>query len=424
MDNKFYNGNFENFLKESTEDFKMYPSHKVWTSLYNNLHPAKKWPSVAMLLVLISSIMFIGVSNRKEISKKELLKLSAGYPYIASEPIEENTTDVNLPGKKVEVFLPEVQPVVDQQFISEGNPDNKLFSFYSKPENTEIRRLLRTLKFSQATNENFNSGSIKNVDSGLYNQKINEFVASLNNNDNDKFSFEFYATPSIGYRIHSNNESSETFSKMPAGYLENTVVSNLSNSLNIEAGGNILYSINDNFRLKAGLQLNYTNYYINTFEAGNSSLAEAVMNDMIKSQPVLNTRNSDMSNIPQSGNQVTLNNNTYQLSVPIGADFKIAGNSSIEWYAGASVQPTYVAGGNAYLISSESNSFVNEGSALRRFNLNGGIETFVSYKLRQGLKLNAGPQFRYQFLSTYSNKIMLNEKLYNMGLKLGITTNF
>ncbi|MEO5985190.1 MAG: hypothetical protein ABIP80_06760, partial [Ferruginibacter sp.] len=58
--------NFERLLKETTDQFRMYPSRRVWHSLYNDLHPGKKWPSVAVLLLLITSIMYIGVTNSND----------------------------------------------------------------------------------------------------------------------------------------------------------------------------------------------------------------------------------------------------------------------------------------------------------------------------------------------------------------------
>ena len=69
-------------------------------------------------------------------------------------------------------------------------------------------------------------------------------------------------------------------------------------------------------------------------------------------------------------------------------------------------------------------NYINDPSFYRRWNLNSSIETFLSYKLNNGAILNAGPQFRYQLLSTYDSRYIYNEKLYNIGIKLGISRNF
>jgi hypothetical protein len=119
-------------------------------------------------------------------------------------------------------------------------------------------------------------------------------------------------------------------------------------------------------------------------------------------------------------NLTRLNNKTIQFSLPIGADYKLAGNDKLKWYIGATIQPTYVASGNAYLVSSDYKNYIDMPSMLRAWNLNAGFESFVSYKTSSGSYINLGPQFRYQLLSTYSNRYTYSENLYNIGIKLGI----
>jgi hypothetical protein len=119
-----------------------------------------------------------------------------------------------------------------------------------------------------------------------------------------------------------------------------------------------------------------------------------------------------------------LNSNTYQVSVPIGADFQILGNKTLKWFAGATLQPTYITGGNAFFISTDMKNYITDPSLMRKFNMNAGLETFLSYQLKTGMSVTAGPQMRYQLLSTYSNQYNYSEKLFNFGVKLGITTKF
>ena len=66
MENEFYTEDFEQLLKEKADQFSMYPSKRVWHSIYNNLHPSRRWPSVAMSLLLIGSLILIGYLNTGE----------------------------------------------------------------------------------------------------------------------------------------------------------------------------------------------------------------------------------------------------------------------------------------------------------------------------------------------------------------------
>jgi hypothetical protein len=190
----------------------------------------------------------------------------------------------------------------------------------------------------------------------------------------------------------------------------------------MELGGNILYSVAKNWNLKAGIQLNYTNYAINAYELKHPTVTTLLLNDM-SGYPTLNARSTTLANISGVSTK-KLNNSSYQISIPLGADIKLAGKNNLKWYAGATIQPTFVAGGHSYLISSDLKNYVADNSVTRNWNLNAGVETFISYKTISGIIINAGPQFRYQLLSTYSKQYTYTEKLYNLGLKIGITTNF
>ena len=110
-------------------------------------------------------------------------------------------------------------------------------------------------------------------------------------------------------------------------------------------------------------------------------------------------------------------------SIPIGFAIKLSGNNKLEWFAGATVQPTFVMGGKAYLISADRRNYVVDASLIRKWNINTGFETYINYKF-DGFTLQAGPQFRYQLLSTYYKRYTVNENLSNVGLKLGIVKSF
>lgn len=66
MDRHLDIDNFEGLLKDRSEEFKMYPTKRVWHSIYNNIHPGKKWPSIATCIVLISILLLIGFLNTND----------------------------------------------------------------------------------------------------------------------------------------------------------------------------------------------------------------------------------------------------------------------------------------------------------------------------------------------------------------------
>ena len=85
MEKKFYTDNFERLLKEKSDEFRMYPSKRVWHSIYNDLHPGRKWPSIAMSMILVIALVLIGTLNTNDNSVKAPGTLVADNPNAADK---------------------------------------------------------------------------------------------------------------------------------------------------------------------------------------------------------------------------------------------------------------------------------------------------------------------------------------------------
>ena len=60
MERNYYTEGFESFLKEKTDEYKLYPSEKVWNNINRKLHPRRKWPFLAAALLILG----IGVGSK------------------------------------------------------------------------------------------------------------------------------------------------------------------------------------------------------------------------------------------------------------------------------------------------------------------------------------------------------------------------
>lgn len=513
MEQNFYRDEFEQLLKDTTEDFRMYPSRKVWHSIYNDLHPDRKWPSFTVSLVLITSILYIGISNNNSISKasKNLLSSSLAYQnntikqnnqLYSNEPKQPNTNSVkplnSPPSKNKNIYtitlngsrtnegnqsnlpLPvntatttnqNITPPLDPEVITENTPsvtdnvigiiekavelkndDNKMGDINKvnstniiSPEiitNTGIPDVSLQNKANAYTNNvNITESKNKEISVELNTTKIAEATllktkkieveektwledfAFYNKRNRNKWkthlSTEFYITPSVGYRkLYKNNDYE------PANTLllrtTNIDVITQQAALNLEVGAALILEMNKKFSFKTGLQVNYSNYITYAHALQHPTQTTVLMNDLNNNTIMPVYYNSYYGNIPGS-NLNRLHNNTFQISLPLGLNYKLAGTNKIKWYMGTTIQPSYVNTGNVYLISADSKNFVEDRSMLRNWNMNSTLETFVSIKTPGNIRINAGPQFRYQLLSTYSKQYSYSEKLYNFGLKLGIT---
>jgi hypothetical protein len=120
--------------------------------------------------------------------------------------------------------------------------------------------------------------------------------------------------------------------------------------------------------------------------------------------------------------QATLYNDYYQVSAPLGFDMRVLGNERLQFNIGATIQPSYLLNTDTYILSSDYTSYTKEPTAFRRWNLNAGVEAFLTYQTGP-IRWQIGPEFRYQVFSTYlsSSPYPISENLKSYGFKIGIT---
>lgn len=500
MEKRIHTNNFERFIKESADDFKMIPSKRVWHSIYNDLHPSRKWPSVLMCLILFTGVLFIGYKNTDPAISLSSEKKTTQNNTILATLENKNTQEVTSINSSKELINNKKNnnPTILSTSVASSNKVSS--PTYSREEsNVNSKKASITSFYVVTTNPTQNSGAITNklsvtkasikqtnasitkIEASSESNTIDEFITNESKNNNGvvtttenmfqnvvtkspqnenkirqqskkdnlnlavqeaskqknqkkkswikNASMEFYATPSIGYRTMIPGPQ---YDANP--FLANTTIPTLgvtnfdaTNSmkhnaaLNIETGFNISYATSKRVKLKAGLQLNLTNYGIAsniTSHPSPTTLAtinpttQAVEYSSVASYIANNTNATDK-----------IHNTTYQLSIPLGGYYKVLDKARFDVFVGGSVQPTYVFGGKPNVISSDKKYYVNESYLLRRFNMNTAAEAYINYKVGD-LNFLAGPQFRYQLFSTYNKNIAVTEKLYNIGFKVGVSKSF
>lgn len=240
-----------------------------------------------------------------------------------------------------------------------------------------------------------------------------------------KLSLQAYITPSVVYRRIKNN----AIDKQLAGTNSNFNNFNADDvvkhkpSFGAEAGLSLQYDIWERVRIKAGAQFNYTRYNVFAYETNHPVAATLTMNadDNILTYEVFRT--SNYTNIYGHYSN-KLHNETYQLSIPVGVDYKLANISdNVSWYAGGTLQPTIILFAKSFVLSTDRRSYVSDPTLLNRFNMNAAFETYFSFK-KCGYTLQLGPQYRTQLFSTNTKIYTLEERLQNFGIKMGITKRF
>lgn len=518
MDNKFYIDDFEKFLKDKVDDFKMYPSQRVWHSIYNNMHPGSRWPSISMCITLICTLFLIGYLNTGTANRpgRQMAQASkeTSPAVIAVNTNTDHSTLVSNTNKFAETKALSLPGIKQQQTETKSiavtskkannnqlpvqlpgiTPTNTSGNFNDKPgeyisasvvSTPGVGRNIEIVKTSTSTSiENAAALSLNNEAQAIWMHNDNPPVVVLQksiaqvspiavsaNNDKPaeivlvktgtgvgnnianpaavnqlseidkawmenyamynrpapkkwkgKLSMQVYFTPSVVYR-NLENRAGKNASSLINTPVSNSDISSFVNhtpSFGLETGTSLVYDLFKKVQIKAGLQLNYTRYNVHAFNNYHPSLTSLTMNNE-SGLSYAAYRSSDYSNF-YGVDAVKLHSQTYQLSIPVGVNLKLASiDNRIDWYAGATVQPSFIFGGKSFLLSSDTRSYVPTTEFMNHFNVNTGLETFLSIKTKTGYTWNIGPQFRRQVFSTNGKVYSIQEKLVSYGIKLGIS---
>ncbi|CAN5746522.1 hypothetical protein BH11BAC3_BH11BAC3_12560 [soil metagenome] len=527
MDRNLHTDDFERLLREKSDEFRMYPSKRIWSSIYNNIHPGRKWPSVVMSITLISSLLMIGYLNTKDsdtftqsttnknlvnplavvyqnlaINNGEIFNPFTVYSYNSTKeslqelgsdgssnnnskndnigsltsptnsngsdklnkPINTNSAiqiyhpemllDDNNAGKSIDVSANKNNDLASGIFNKQskvsiveqpGFIENELASNLSlvscrtialmqlKPTSKGFSNVIinneKTLDIPKGNSKIAKTGKLSSVKKATISNEEKEWIDNYAMYNRPapkkwagKLAWEMYATPSIVYRtlttnaaVVNSNNSAPFLIQGNNTDIENDIIQ--KPSFGFELGTGIQYPIFKDVKLKTGIQFNFTRFNTQGFHNTHPVSTKLTMYDAKTNSTYELFRTTPYSN--KAGlKEVNLHNQTFQVSIPVGLDFKILGNENIQWNVGVTVQPTYVIGGASYLLSSDRRNYVKESSMFNRFNLNAGFETFISYK-SNGITYEIGPQFRSQLFSTNKN-FAIEEKLQNYGIKFGI----
>src|SRR5580698_3789488 len=91
MNRNFTNDEFEELIKQKADQYKLYPSEKVWKRIYSSLHTGRRWFITGMAL-LITGILFL--------AGKELLVPDKHIASVKKQIDTANTSDLTAETEK------------------------------------------------------------------------------------------------------------------------------------------------------------------------------------------------------------------------------------------------------------------------------------------------------------------------------------
>ncbi|HVU99012.1 MAG TPA: hypothetical protein VHE34_27510 [Puia sp.] len=530
-ESNFYSDEFEQLIRDKTEQYKMYPSERVWKGVHNSLHTRRRWFIGSMSLLVTGILFFAGrelitPSAHSVVVRKPTFTTAAEAPkpwlaahiphtalstYRSSNSssgakhnnIAENDAEDGQDPEYKEISITLSHPVIDPSDLSgwlsrvqlpdhapeiaviaartvagEGGrpaedglrtgvrpgPENALLreaGDLADADGLSARQVLESLSGREAndgadgsrhlrtggrlaksrSNGNGVAGEGLLPDSVFYGNKASA-AAIAEAQDRQRINwlhdyamntlpmpsrrgrtfFQLTLSPTVNYRSLNNVDPS--YEKYGNFSVNPSLLLNHSAAFGFEFGGSILYRLTRNLTVKGGLQFNFARYKITAFADSNAPqnpVLDSYIGYMqgLASNQGSGTQQRNNAPPPPPMNKLTLNNDYYQLSAPIGFELRVLGNERLQFNLGATVQPSYLLGANWYMLSQDLTQVGKEPAGYRKWNVSGGLEAFLSYRVG-GVRWQIGPEFRYQFLSTYTSQSVYSENLKTYGLKIGL----
>lgn len=455
MDHNFFNNDFEEFLKQKADQYKMYPADRVWNNIYSSLHGRRKWMILFFTLLFIASSLYIGrqavLSNYSymvtEINNvPETSFSSIRQPVPSNVSLQHFVPAASQQGSAGEASISSVRDISGNELALENKDvaGSKIVSNVPVKHSAGITGIaeneIAVIKSNPVSP--VITGSVQNVSTDDINLKQetpvpidavvpekavvqNEKPVTANASPKptaiqaakaSKLFLQLYASPVTTYRRLYNESRLNAAGPVSSSYGDNiNKYVHHKPALGFEVGGRLQYKLSNSLSVYAGAQLNYSRYYVDAykFKVEKASIA---LND---SRFDTLSGYTDIRNFSGYSPE-QLQNQYWQASVPLGVEITLLGNKRLQLGVAGGIQPTFVFHSSSYLISSDYKNYMQSPDMTRSFNVHTNFEAFISYKAG-GLKWQLGPQFRSQLLSSYSNQYKVREYLTEFGIKLGIT---
>ncbi len=417
---RFETNELEELLKQKTDQYLMYPSERVWKNIEKNIQPSQTLTIVAAVLLFL-----VGASLSVMFNEQKLSRYSLPSGQLAFQ-LSENRWESTLPSVSIRAELRNKPSVNDV----ENNRFQNAIELIQTEESENMEHPLQAPIFIPISSERkamySNTHLPKNKRPGIL-ESISHVLEKAKQIGKEA-KWQIYFTPNTGYRtLHGSSSNSNYVYNAYSFNTTSLFASNVKDAvvhkpgLGFETGAALHFPVSKNLTVKAGLQANYQHYEI-VASRGLPEIANYGVNNVGFSRQPINA----VSNYINGNNytsSVTLRNQRFMISMPIGLDYKVFGNKLLNFSVASTIQPTYVLNSSAYLISTNLRNYAKAPNLNRRWNINSGLEANVNFQ-KGNYKWSVGPQFRYQLLNSFTERYPIKENLYDIGVRVGIMKTF
>ncbi len=469
MEKNFNNRDFEQFVKQNADQYRMFPSEKVWKNIHHTLHTRRRWYGIGLALLILTAGTVTWVMLNPSVKNNAALSYKPGVVSHNNQPDQNNNTQPLLialasPNAKTSSFITTADNL-QRNLFSSGltiNPNNN----YEENEITAVSPIIAETTAIPATLGQIKvsaNPSILNIHQQLLTIKPATDISTLQGQNNDlvltennksdipladkkiaqenkdisplsiesvvnsykhsgnkrRLSWEVFFTPTISYRkLNENKDFINSAQINNNTYITSANINSLVThkpDMGLQVGFNVGYPVSKSLRIVGGFQFNISKYDIRaSFSSGDvATFALNTGGGANSFSTISNYRNF-------SGSKADwLRNLYFSASVPVGLELKLSGNNKTQLGIIGTIQPTYVLSNRAYLLSTDYKNYAEVPSLIRKWNTNTSFEVFAGFSTGK-IKWRAGPLVRYQLRSSFLEKYPVKEHLFDFGLKLGV----
>lgn len=425
---QFSTEEFEDILREKSQQYMVYPSDRVFDNIMDKLHPLRRIKNLAVLLLfLISATTAIILSSEEA---KYTLKKTEKIPHALT--MNKKFAEVGIAklqtGEKKRQKDRKINSITSPEKINRAGDGIRNLAMLESVKRIPVleipSNISQILHNTPVINSTEKLTEKNKADSKSYATTILEDIVEKAKKIKKNTSWQLYVAPTVSYRSlngqasKTNYQYSQYFMSTNAPFATDVKDAvNHQPGLGLEIGTAMLYPVTKRLTFKVGVQGNYNHYLIKAFSSV-PEIATYGMNNFSGATIPINAvsiyrNNTDYSN-------ATLRNEHYMLSIPIGFDYRVLGNKKVNLSVASTIQPTYVFANYSYLISTNLKNYAKEPSLNRNLNINGAVE--ASLNITSGsFRWSIAPQYRYQMISSFKNRYPIRENLMDFGIKFGVT---
>lgn len=418
MDGMNNDREFEQFLKENADNHRLYPADSVWVNIQARLHPKKRWPLTAILLLAFTtcSITWFGYGERsiESVRSASTREASVTTNEIVSDFVSDVPQFVNgfaeAPIVSAQIPATKIDPAIS--LVPEKTSIEPAIAVAPAAVATSAAATSTAVAKSAATAEPSYPLSIENVTNSYQRQK-----------HSPRFRWQFHFTPTVSYRSLKEDQKFIAQARMNLSAAPMTATTELSNVINhrpdlgMQLGLLGTYPLGKRLDLIAGLQFNVSKYDIKAFNYPTEVATIALVNAW--GGPTAVTTVTSFRSNGFMNKASWLRNYYYSLSAPVGLEWRIMGKKQNHWGFSTTIQPTYMVGNRSYIISMDYQNYAEVPYLINKWNLNVGVETYAKFSVGK-TDFRVGPQVRYQLFSSFKKGYPVSEHLYDFGVKLGM----